>query len=85
MEIVKTTQETVTDNGTTVKEPPKEQPVYFVMTKEVLINVINALKEIPWKMSNNILQYIDANATEVKLTQTEKPKEDEKNTETPKE
>jgi hypothetical protein len=62
-------------------KPVEEQPIYYVLRKEALLSIIGFLKKLPWETSNEILHYIDKNATEVKLTEL-KNQENEKDTET---
>lgn len=81
MEIVKDQQVQEPQDTTSPSPEQKKEPVYYVMTEEAIGNVVKFLKKLPWETVNEVLAYIDKNATPVKLTQTSNTKEDEKNQE----
>lgn len=84
MEIVKepqTEQQTSQELEKVQPEQPKKEPTYYVMTEEAIGNVVKFLKKLPWETVNEVLAYIDKNATPVKLSQPSNTQGNEENKE----
>lgn len=81
MEIVKQEEVAQQTSQELPKEQTKKEPVYYVMTEEVIGNVVKFLKKLPWETVNEVLAYIDKNATPVKLSQPSNTQGNEENKE----